>query len=154
MPDAGLMEELGAGAEDEDELPAAAGLVESEVLPPQAAVDRARPVTAANRTRVRFMAGSFRDGAGRGLLLLDRWVHMAVTVTECQPVAPSGLGGRRAPGWVSPSASVERTSSRWTPGVASQLQAHCRQVSMLGTAASRASCQSSPSTRTCTAWIP
>src|SRR3954454_21306619 len=61
-PDAGLIEELGDDMGAEDELPAAAGLVDSEVLPPQAAVDRARPVTAANRTRARFMTGSFRDG--------------------------------------------------------------------------------------------
>ena len=40
---------------------------------------------------------------------------MTVTVTECHPVAPSGLGGRRVSGWGSPVASAERTSSGAVP---------------------------------------
>ena len=42
----------------------------------------------------------------------------------------------------------------WSPGVACHSNTHCRQVSMPGTAASRASCHGPRSTRTSTAATP
>jgi hypothetical protein len=59
-----LIGELDIEGAADDVLADAPALEVSDVPPPHAAVDRARPVTAANRTRVRFMTGSFRNGWG------------------------------------------------------------------------------------------
>ena len=69
-------------------------------------------------------------------------------------MAPSGLGGRRVGGWIAPVSSVARTSSRCSPGCASQVHTHWRQVSVLGAAPSRASFHGPPSTRTSTRAMP
>src|SRR5690349_1684712 len=62
-PAAGLLiGELDIEGATDELLADAPALAVCDVPPPQAAVDRARPVTAVNRTRVRFMTESSRKG--------------------------------------------------------------------------------------------
>src|SRR3954469_1921474 len=100
----------------------AAGVVALLDELPQAAVLRARPARAAT-TRERFMTGmSSRCYFGYWFDYL--WV--TVTATECQPVVPSGFGGRRVSGWAEPVASVERTPSRCRPGAGGPARARLK----------------------------
>src|SRR4051812_33910180 len=100
-----------------------------DVEPPQAAVVRAMPATAA-RTRERVMAGvcSRCDFAcwpftpecrpSRAVGSVRR--QPTSTVIVCQPVAPSGEGEVWTPGCGVPVKSVARTCSVCRPGAASQ----------------------------------
>src|SRR3712207_8553984 len=47
----------------------------------------------------------------------------------CHPVAPSGMGAVRSSGWMSPSPSVARTASVWSPASAPHTWTHWRHVS-------------------------
>src|SRR5437773_5921095 len=100
------------------------------------------------------LAGSDGVLPGQDGVMAGRDGHLTVTVTVCQPVAPSGGGGARWEVCTWPSPSVARTRSVCSPDGASHCTRHCRQVSTDGTSASSATRHGPSSTWTSTLVIP